>query len=196
MKGMGSFYDPQSYLVNLACAEMMSHYQLPHCGTSGSGMGWGADLIATGHQWFNHLVSCIGRVGLAPFVGDNLGAIAFSPAIVVYANEIIAQTRTLAEGFDIGAPELALDELAEVGPGGNFLMSPQTLQHFRAAYFRSPILAPLTLEDWQARGAPRADRVLREHTRRLIDGLQPPPDHDRLMAKGEAFIAARRPRRG
>lgn len=45
MKSMLNFYDPQSILLNLACAEMMAHYGLPHCGTSGSGTGWGMDLI-------------------------------------------------------------------------------------------------------------------------------------------------------
>ena len=41
MKGNQSFYDPKSYLIDLACAEMMAHYNLPYSGTSGSGMGWG-----------------------------------------------------------------------------------------------------------------------------------------------------------
>ena len=190
MRGKGSFYTAHSYTMDLACAEMMAHYRLPHCGTSGSGMGWGADLIAAGHQWMNHLLSCIGKVGLVPFVGDNLGAIAFSPAIVVYANEIIAQARAMAQGFDLNVTTMALDEIAEVAPGGNFLMSSQTLKHFRTAYFRSPILPSLTLEDWQARGSPRAEKVLREHTRQLLDGLRPPDDHESLQARGEAFIAA------
>ena len=137
MKGMGSFYDAHSYLVDLACAEMMAHYGLPHVGTSGSGMGWGADLIASGHQWLNHLLSCLGKVGLAPFVGDNLGSKAFSPTVIVYADEIIAQARRLAEGFALDADAVALDEIAQVGPGGNFLTSPLTLKHFRRAYYRS-----------------------------------------------------------
>jgi trimethylamine--corrinoid protein Co-methyltransferase len=34
MKSMESYYSPQSMLVNLACAEMMAHYGVPHCGTS------------------------------------------------------------------------------------------------------------------------------------------------------------------
>ena len=29
--------EEESYTVDLACAEMMAHYGLPHCGTSGSG---------------------------------------------------------------------------------------------------------------------------------------------------------------
>jgi trimethylamine--corrinoid protein Co-methyltransferase len=194
MRGKGSFYTSHSYTIDLACAEMMAHYHLPHCGTSGSGMGWGADLIAAGHQWMNHLLSCTGRVGLVPFVGDNLGAIVFSPATVVYANDIIAQARSLAEGFPLDDTTIALDEIAEVGPGGNFLLSPQTLKNFRTAYFRSPILPPMTLEDWQARGCREAGEVLREHTSRLAASLEPPEDHAAILERGEAFIAAH-PRR-
>jgi trimethylamine--corrinoid protein Co-methyltransferase len=190
MKGMGSFYDPQSYLVDLACAEMMAHYHLPHAGTSGSGMGWGPDLIAAGHQWTNHLISCMGKVGLVPFVGDDLGSKAFSPTVVVYADEVISQARLLSQGFVLDADSAALDEIARVGPGGNFLTSGLTLKLFRRAYYRSHIFPTLTLEEWQARGCPHADGLLRSYTLRLIDGLKAPDDHADLMARGEAFIHA------
>ena len=190
MKGMGSFYDTHSYIINLACAEMMAHYGLPHCGTSGSGMGWGADLIAGGHQWINHLLSCMGKVGLAPFVGDNLDSKAFSPAIVVYADEIIAQARRLARGFVLDEDTLALDEIAAAGPGGSFLTSKLTLRRFRQAYYQSDIWPILTLEDWQARGRPRPEDMLRQRTRALLELASAPADHAELIAQGEAFIAA------
>ena len=188
MKGMGSFYDPQSYVVDLACAEMMAHYQLPHCGTSGSGMGWGADLIASGHQWLNHLVSCTGKVGLVPFVGDNLGSKVFSPAIVIYANEIIEQARLFAQGFALTDAAVALDEVAQVGPGGSFLTTPLTLDLFRQAYYDSRLFPKLTLESWQAGGTPSAEGVLRQSTQELLAHLDTPEDHVELMARGRAFI--------
>jgi trimethylamine--corrinoid protein Co-methyltransferase len=188
MKGVGSFYDAQSYLVDLACAEMMVHYRLPHAGTSGAGMGWGADLIAAGHQWVNHLLSCLGKVGLAPFVGDNLGSKAFSPSIAVYANEVIAQVRRLAEGFALDDATVALDEIAQVGPGGSFLTSELTLKLFRQAYFQSDIFPRLTLEEWQARGCPLAIDLVTNHTRHLLDRVEAPEDHGTLMEQGEAFI--------
>jgi trimethylamine--corrinoid protein Co-methyltransferase len=190
MRGVGSFYDAHSYVINLACAEMMAHYQLPHCGTSGSGMGWGADLIAAGHQWTNHLSSCMGKVGLAPFVGDNLDAKAFSPAVIVYANEVIAQARRLAQGFPLDDASLALDEIEHTGPGGNYLTSDLTLQLFRQAYYKSDIWPKLTLEEWQDKRQPRADDMLRAYTRRLLEELSPPEDHADLMARGEAFIVS------
>ncbi|MGD8625335.1 MAG: trimethylamine methyltransferase family protein, partial [Anaerolineae bacterium] len=188
MRGMGSFYEPRSYLIDLACAEMMAHYRLPHCGTSGSGMGWGADLIAAGHQWFNHLVSCAGKVGLVPFVGDNLDSKAFSPTVVVYANDVIEQARLFAAGFPLDDESVALDEIAAVGPGGDFLTAPMTLRLFRRASYHSPIFPNLTLEAWQARGCPQAGSVLQEHTAGLLAGLEAPEDHEEVMARGRAFV--------
>jgi trimethylamine--corrinoid protein Co-methyltransferase len=191
MRRMANFYDPISFVLNLACAEMMAYYRLPHCGTGGSGMGWGADLIAAGNQWINHLTSCLGKVGLAPFVGDNLGAVGFAPALVVYADEVIAQTRRFANGFEIGDDSLALDDVSRVGPGGNFLMADSTLENFRTAYFESAFFPNLTVEAWSEEGCPTADEKLRNHTRQLLQGLEAPEDHDELIARGEAFIHSR-----
>jgi trimethylamine--corrinoid protein Co-methyltransferase len=189
MKGMGNFYDPVTYLLDLACAEMMATlYRLPHCGTSGSGMGWGADLIAAGHLWTNHLVSCLGKVGLAPFVGDNLGSTSISPALIVYADEVIAQARRLAAGFAIDEASAALADIAAVGPGGNFLMAPSTLENYRTAYFQSALFPNLTVDDWRQQGSPRAEDRLRSHTAELLGGLVAPEDHDHVIDRGEAFI--------
>jgi trimethylamine--corrinoid protein Co-methyltransferase len=177
-----------SYLLNLACAEMMAHYQLPHCGTSGSGMGWAADLITGGHQWVNHLTSCLGKVGLAPFVGDTLGSKAFCPAALVYANEVIAQARRFARGFSLDEMPVLLDEIAQVGPGGDYLTIENTLRRFRQAYYQSDLYPNLTLEGWQAQGRPQAGEHLRRYTQELLAGLGAPADHDKLIAQGEVAI--------
>jgi len=188
MKGNEGYYDPKSYLVDLACAEMIAHYRLPYSGTSGSGMGWGADLIAGGHQWFNHLISCLGKKGLAPFVGDILGSQAFSPNVIVYANEVIQQARLFAEGFVIDDTNIGLEDIAQVGPGGNFLLSNLTLKFCRNARQFSHIFDNLPMDEWQARGRPRAQDLLKGYTRQLLDESMPPENHSELLAQGESFI--------
>jgi trimethylamine--corrinoid protein Co-methyltransferase len=188
MQGKGSFYDPNSYLVDLAIAEMTNHYHLPHAGSSGSGVGWSADLITSGHQWMNHLVSCCGKVGLVPFVGDALGSMVFSPAIIVYANDIIQQVRRFRQGFVLEDAAVAMQDIAEVGPGGHFLLSDLTLNQFRNAYHQSDIFEKLTFDSWQEKGCPRAEDSLRSHTQQLLNECQPPANHDDLLAQGEAFI--------
>ena len=190
MKGNESYYDPKSYLIDLACAEMMAHYSLPSSGTSGSGMGWGADLIAGGHQWFNHLISCLGKKGLAPFVGDILSSLAFSPTLIVYANEVIQQARQFTEGFVIDDTNIGLEDIAQVGPGGNFLTSNLTLKFYRNTREFSHIFDSLSLDEWQARGRPRAEDLLKGYTRQLLSESKPPENHSALLAQGESFIEA------
>jgi trimethylamine--corrinoid protein Co-methyltransferase len=188
MQGKGSFYDPKSYLVDLAMAEMMHYYQLPHVGISGSGAGWGADLITSGHQWMNHLISCCGKVGLVPFVGDVLGSMVFSPALVAYANDIIQQVRRFRQGFVLDAVTAAVDDIVKVGPGGNYLLSDLTLDQFRNDCHQSNIFEKLTFDAWQDKGCPRAEDSLKKYTQRLLKECQPPVNHDDLIARGEAFI--------
>ena len=188
MKGNESFYDPKSYLIDLACAEMMAHYRLPHSGTSGSGMGWGADLVAGGHQWFNHLISCLGQKALAPFVGDLLGSQVFSPNLIVYANEVIQQARLFREGFMIDDANIGLEEIAQAGPGGNFLTSNLTLKFYNNAREFSRIFDNLQIDEWQARGRPRTEDLVKEHTRQMLNESKPPENHAELLKQGESYI--------
>ena len=103
MKTVIDFCDPQTHLINLACAEMMAHYRVPHVGTSGSGEGWGPDLLAAAPLWTNQLTSVLGKVGLCPFVGSSLSSKAFSPALTVLGDDVIGQARRVAEGFTVDA---------------------------------------------------------------------------------------------
>lgn len=188
MKVMMDFYDPITILLNSACAEMMDFYGIPHAGTSGSGTGWGMDLPAAGTLWLNHVSACLGKTGLSPFVGGAIGSKVFSPASVVYANEVILQARRFAEGFSLDDASVGLEEIAAAAPGGNFLSSKSTRKNFRNAYFESRIFPKLSLEKWQDAGQPRAEKFLLDKTLQLIAEAQPPDDHDELIQRGEDFI--------
>ena len=188
MKTMVNFYDPQSMLLSLACAEMMAHYRLPHCGASGSGNGWSADLPSADSFWLNHLTTCLGPGSLAPFCGDVLGSKAFSPNLVVYVHEIIEQCRRYAAGFDLSEQAASLGEIDLIGPAGNFLAAPSTRLNFRRAYYASPTFPRWGMEKWQAQGRPQASDSLRQRTQQLLSSLPLPADHYELIERGEKFI--------
>ena len=188
MKTMLNIYDPQSLLLNIACAEMMEHYRLPHCGTSGSGMGWGMDLIAADSYWMNTLSFSLTKGGLAPFIGDCLASKAISPCAVVNMNEIIDQALRFANGFQLDDAQVALDEIAKVGPGGSFLSSPTTLKKFRTGYYNSQLYPRWGMEKWQLEGHPDARQILREKTQSLILELTEPQDYKDLIGRGEEYI--------
>lgn len=191
MRTMVDFYDPRSLLINLACAEMVTWYRLPHAGTSGSGNGWGPDVIAAGELWFNHLVSAVGGAGLVPFVGGNFGSKVFSPAAAVYGAEVIAQARIFAEGLAQEDADGLITEIAAAGPGGNFLESSDTLKRLRTGYHNSRLFGHYSLEKWQELGRPTAERRLREATAELVGRAQAPGDCDAMRARGAAWLLRR-----
>jgi trimethylamine---corrinoid protein Co-methyltransferase len=188
MRTMQDFYDAKSYLINVACAEMMAHYQIPHAGSSGSGVGWGPDLVGGGALWMSHLTNLLGKSGLAPFVGGNFGSKAFSPAITVYGNEVIGQALQFASGFFIDDASLGMEDISHVGPGGNFLDTELTMSLFRNAYYNSKIFPRWSLERWEDRGQPQIIDLLRQFTQELLSSSQPPQDHDELVKRGEEYI--------
>jgi trimethylamine--corrinoid protein Co-methyltransferase len=188
MKTMVDFYDPQTILIDLACAEMMEHYGIPHAGTSGSGEGWGPDLLAAGAAWMNQVMSVLGRVGLAPFVGSTLNSKAYSPVMTVYGDEIIGQARLLAAGFQVDENSLgAMEAVEQFAEEGHFLTSPTTLERYRSAYY--PSLFPhIGLEKWVEIERPRVDAIVRERAIELLANAPVPDDHDELLARGEELI--------
>ena len=189
MKSMGSTYTPTSYLLNLACAEMMAFYGLPHCGTSGSNNGRGADLLASGDLWMNHLSSCLGKVGCAPFVGGNFDSLAFSPATVVLSDQIIGEARKFAKGFRLDDESVNLQEINAVGHGGNYFMSEQTMASLDELSAMNTIWSSLSLEAWKEQNMPSAEEELIEYTRDLYARAKSgSEDNIDIIKKGEDFI--------
>ena len=188
MKTMVDFYDPRTYLINLSCAEMMAHYHLPHAGTSGSGMGWGADLPETGALWMDLVTGCLGKVVLSPFVCGALGSKAFSPSTAVYANEIIGQALDFSRGYSLDDELVNLEEITSGVTEGHFLTQGVTLKLYREGYYMSDIFPRWGLEAWKDNHYPTAIDYLKQRTQKLIEESAPPADHDELITLGERFI--------
>lgn len=189
MKTMASTYTPASYLLNLACAEMMHFYMVPHCGTSGSGNGWAADLSASGDLWQNHLTSCISNVGCVPFVGGNFDSMAFSPATVVLSDYIIGEVKKFANGFTINEQNINIAEMDQIGHGGNYLTSEQTLASLADIRNADPIWPSLQMDAWKEQGMPKAEKFLIDRTRDLYaKALKESENNLEIIKKGEAYL--------
>jgi len=191
MRTSQSCYTPSSYLLNLACAEMMSFYGLPHCGTSGSGNGWGADLSASGDLWLNHLTSCIGKVGCAPFVGGNFDSMAFSPSTAVLSDYIIGEARKFSRGFLLNDETVDTAGIAAIGHGGHYFTTAKTLASLAELRKTEPLWPSLSLEAWQEQGEPKAERFVIDRTKDVYSqAIKESARNLDIIEKGERFIAS------
>ena len=192
MANMGSYYTPASYLINLACAEMMQFYGIPHCGTSGSNNGRGADLIASGNLWLNHLSSCLGKVGCVPFVGGNFDSAVFSPATVILSNQIIAEVRKFTSGFSLQKEAIDFHEIDQVGHGGNYFTTKQTLESLQEFTNSEPIWSIMNLDEWQKLKMPGVEDELIRHTQELYsNAIKDSEMHMDIIKRGEEFIESK-----
>jgi trimethylamine---corrinoid protein Co-methyltransferase len=139
-------------------------------------------------HWLNHLASLLGVVGLAPFVGGNLNSKVFSPAMTVYADEVIGMARHFAGGFQLDDEALGIDEIPAAGPGGSFLASPLTLKNFRRAYYQGRLFPRLSLDKWQEQSRPGADQFIRLKAQELLTSHPSPADNESILASGEEWI--------
>lgn len=188
MAEMCSVYTPHTYLLNLACAEMMAFFGIPHCGTSGCGVGAGCDLAAAGHLWINHLTSCLGRCCLVPFVGGSFDSLVFSPMLAVLGDLVIAECRTMAGGIVLDGIDAVDAQVAQAIDEGGFLGLDETARRFREYAPDRRIWAPATLDKWLRPGRRSAESQLKERTLDLIAHAAPPEDHEEIRRKGLEFI--------
>ena len=120
--------------------------------------------------------------GLAVMGGNNYihhaaGMLASMQCIAyelyVIDDEIIGQACKILEGISTGDDHLAFEAIREVGPGGNYLMAPHTLQHLRREYFQGNGVSDKGgREEWTRQGCLSARDQARAIARAILD--QPP----------------------
>jgi trimethylamine--corrinoid protein Co-methyltransferase len=109
------------------------------------------------------------------------------PEQIIFDDEIYHTHRILAEGLDVSADGLALDVIADVGPGGHFLAQKHTRRRLREIWVPqltqprpSPDRTPLPGIQHRARN--EFDRILAEH--------QPVPLEEPAQTELQAILDA------
>jgi trimethylamine--corrinoid protein Co-methyltransferase len=75
-----------------------------------------------------------------------------SPAAIVMGAEIISYVKRMIRGFGIGADRIGMDDIRQVGPGGDFLNSEQTLKLHQQEHWRPMFANRNSLIHWQDEG--------------------------------------------
>lgn len=89
-------------------------------------------------------------------------------------DEFIALNRKLLQGFEIDRETLAVEAVAKVGPGGNFMASKHTRQHIREGW-RPTILNRFGRDGWLAAGSLDLAARARDKAQGLLAAREVPP---------------------
>jgi len=187
------FSGPEQAIFGVAMTQMGKHYGLPvyiNVGLTDSkrpdaqaGLEAGVTLAlgaAAGADIFGHMGIC----------GVDQ---ATSLDILALQNEIIGYVESTMRGLDLSDEALGLDVIDEVGPGGNFIDTAHTAEHFRQELWLPRLLDREYYRAWLDAGATSAeDRCLAETKRILAEHEVEPVAADLDRALTEIVESARR----
>jgi trimethylamine--corrinoid protein Co-methyltransferase len=156
-------------LMQAGVAQMAQYYQLPLYSTAGMSDSKLPDIQAGYEKALTSLL--VGLAG-ANFIHDAAGPLEFCMSVAyeqyVIDNEIIGMVMRTVRGIEVNDETLALDAIREIGPGGNFLIHPNTLKHMRTELFEPQVADRQLRERWEAAGAKDARERAREIARDIL----------------------------
>jgi trimethylamine--corrinoid protein Co-methyltransferase len=169
MRTMISVYGaPEFQLARVMAAGMGRFYHLPVWGYAGHSDSNALDGQAAADAQFSVQVALLARTNLNHDVGYLEAGLTNSPELMVLTDEIISMTRPFVQGVRFDEDALALDVIHEVGPGGQFMSHPHTLDHWRELW-TPKIFDRQRLDRWEKAGSKDVNTRVREKTLAILD---------------------------
>lgn len=129
-----SYGAPELQVMSSAIAELGHHLGLPVFGTAGTGDSKLFDGQAIMEALSSAYLATLSGANLIHDVGLFGSAKILIPEMIVAMDEIIDLLRNTVTGIS-NLAELEIDLLEEVGPGGEFVSHPHTLDNFKDSWY-------------------------------------------------------------
>jgi trimethylamine--corrinoid protein Co-methyltransferase len=187
---------PEMSLALAAQAEVAQSFGLPTWGLAGSTDSKVLDAQAGAEAAYSCLAQGLAGLNLIHDVGYMDMSMACAVEQLVMGNDAIGMAKRFLRGFDVDDEHLALDVIAQVGPGGHFLQQSHTMKHFRDQLWRPSVFTRQPFETWEAEGRKTVEDRVRERIVDLLDSHQAPElpgdvldNLEKIKSEGEKELA-------
>jgi trimethylamine--corrinoid protein Co-methyltransferase len=119
------------------------------------------------------------------------GLVASFEKMIVDA-EMLQMMAEFLQPLEVSDDTLALDAIAEVGPGGHFFGAAHTLARYETAFYAPIISDWRNFETWREAGALTAAQRANAIWKQLLAEYQPPPIDPAIDEALKAFVARRK----
>ena len=173
--GSFSLGAPELMLEQVMSAQMSHYYGLPYFGCGCCSDSKTFDVQAAVEAAMTGLTAALGGLNMIQDVGvidlDDAGCF----ELAVLSEEIIGIIERILRGFSVDDEALALDVIAEVGPGGHFLAHRHTLKFVEEEIYLPRLFDRRSEGDWFRGGAKDLRDVIRERAKKILKEHQPEP---------------------
>ena len=106
-------------------------------------------------------------------VGYVEAGLTVSPEMIVFTADVIGRLRHFMAGVDLSPEAFELELIDQIGPGGSYLETEHTLQHFKE-FWQPALYSRLRWDDWLRKGGKDLGQRLREKTVALMEEASSP----------------------
>lgn len=177
MKSMG--YQGGAVEVGMMMAaihQLAQHIRIPNYSSSGLS---DAKIPDAQSGWEKAFTTALNVMGGCNYVHHAAGMLESMLCIAyeqyIMDDEIIGQACKMLQGIQLDDDHLAFDAIAQVGPGGNYMMSDHTLRYLRTEYFTGNGVSDKNLRGkWEEDGQKSAWERARQMTTEILSRAPEP----------------------
>jgi len=109
--------------------------------------------------------------------------VTFSHTQLILDAEMAKMVRRVIQGVDVNDYSMAVDEIKEVEPGGNFLTQQHTVDNMHTEQARADIFDRKMMDTWKMSGSKTAKENAEERAREILETHEPEPLDDSVKEK-------------
>ncbi len=184
-----SFGSPEQGLMALAMTKMAQFYGFPvyiNVGLTDAKVPDAQAGIEKANSLLLGVLAGADTFGHCGICGtDHAGSLLW----LAFDNELMNYIRRIARGFEVNAETLATDIVKLVGPAGNFLAEPHTVEHFRREFWLpSQLWTRESFDGWQSQGCSSFAERLTEHVKSILTTHTRQPLDDALSREVDHIV--------
>lgn len=190
--GSPAFGTPEYVKAALATGQLARRVGLPHRSSNVTGSAV-VDAQAAYESEMSIWGSVLGGASLLyQGAGWLEGGLTASFEKLILDAELLQMLAEVLAPIEVNAATLAVDTIAEVGPGGHFFGTAHTLERFETAFYQPMLSDWRTFETWQEDGARTATERANRIWKQLLAEYEPPPLQPSAAEALDAFVDRRK----
>lgn len=190
--GNPSFGSPEGAWALLVGGQLARRYNLPYRGSGSLTNAKVPDAQSAYESLWTLWPAVLAHTNLIMHAAGWVdGGLTASYEKFVIDMENLAMFAGYLDGFDLTKESLALDMIAEVGPGGHHFATPHTQARYRDAFYATSLADRQGYDAWQAAGSADAAQRASKLWKRMLAEYEPPPLDPAIADALDDYVARR-----
>jgi len=190
--GAPAFGTPENAQAQLAAGQLARRYGLPYRASNANASN-AVDAQAAYESEMAIWAGVLGHANLLYHAAGWLeGGLTASFEKVVLDAELLQMMAETLKPVEVNDDTLALDAIAEVGPGGHFFGAEHTMERYETAFYTPMLSDWRNYESWEEAGAQTAEVRATRIWQQLLETYEAPPMDEATREALDTFVARRK----